>query len=453
MIVNSIFCIKDIYLVYVLIMKEKILSLFTNPTLRRKLLMTIALLALYRLLVRIPVPFADVGTILSATGQVGNSALGYFSMLLWGSLENFSIIAVGLAPYINASILMQLLGSLVPKIEELQEQWESGQKIISQYTRWLSVPLAFIQGIGMVFFINQIIPGAVNTGSSMLLLSAFALMVGSVILMWIGELITEYGLTNGTSLLIFASIVSGITSKLGSSVSSSGNPWQFALFVLTIVIVLIILSVLLIKTIKEIPIIYAKQGKVQQTSMLPFPLNPVGMVPIIFAIAFTSFPYLASQLITKVGSDTVWIMQVADWVNANFNIYVQNPSWYVTLFYFLLIVFFTFFYAIIQFNPEKIADNIQKRWWFIPSIRPGIETVNYINKILMHLCLWGGIGLGLLGIYSYVMNYIPFIQNLISSLWSIPVIVTGSGIVIVVGVVQELMNKVQSEMVMSKYDK
>jgi preprotein translocase subunit SecY len=223
------------------------------------------------------------------------------------------------------------------------------------------VPLAFVQGIGMVYFINQIIPGAVDTSTATLLLSAFALMVGSVVLMWIGELITEYGLTNGISLLIFASIVSGISSSLGGSIGTSSNPWQFLLFVLVIVVVLIILSVLLIKTIKEIPIVYAKQGKVQQTSMLPFPLNPVGMVPIIFAIAFTSFPYLASQLITKVGSNTVWVMQAAEWVNANFNIYVQNPSWYVTLFYFLLIIFFTFFYAIIQFNPEKIADNIQKR--------------------------------------------------------------------------------------------
>jgi preprotein translocase subunit SecY len=286
----------------------------------------------------------------------------------------------------------------------------------------------------MVYFINQILGGTIidTSNITVLLLSAFVLAVGSVILMWIGELITEYGLTNGISLLIFASIVSGISSSLGSSVATSASPWQFIIFVLVIVVVLIVLSVLLIKTIKEIPIIYAKQGKVQQTSMLPFPLNPVGMVPIIFAIAFTSFPYLASQLIIKIGSDTIWVMQAAEWVNANFNIYVQNPSWYVTVFYFLLIIFFTFFYAIIQFNPEKIADNVQKRGGFIPSIRPGIETVNYINKVLMHLCLWGGIGLGLLGIYSYLMNYIPFIQQLVQSLGSVPVIVTGSGIVIVV---------------------
>lgn len=436
-------------------MKEKILSLFTNPVLRRKLLITIGLLALYRLLVRIPVPFADVGVILNATGQIGDSALGYFAMLLGGSLENFSIIAVWLAPYINASIIMQLLGSLVPQLEELQEEWESWQKKIAQYTRWLSIPLAFVQGIGMIFFINQILGGTVidTSSTSILLLSAFALTVWSVVLMWLGELITEYGLTNGISLLIFASIVSGISSKLGSSIFSSASPWEYLIFVLVIVVALIILSVLLIKTIKEIPIVYAKQWKVEQTSILPFPLNPVGMIPIIFAIAFTSFPYLAAQMITKVGSNTARVTSAAAWIEANFNIYVQDPSWYVTLFYFLLIVFFTFFYAIIQFNPERIADNIQKRGGFIPSIRPGVETVNYINKVLMHLCLWGGVGLWFLGIYSYLMNYIPFIQNLIQSLWSIPVIVTGSGIIIVVWVVQELMNKIQSEMVMSKYDR
>jgi len=434
-------------------MKDRILSLFTNPVLRSKLLFTIAMLALYRLFVHIPVPFADVSVIMGATGQISNQAIGYFAMLLWWSLENFSIVAVGLAPYINASIMMQLLGSLVPKIEELQEQGEQWQKIISQYTRLLSIPLAFVQGIGMVYLINEIIPGAIVTSDiTVLLWSAFAMTVWSVMLMWIGELITEYGIANGTSILIFSSIVAGLWWSILNSVTTTAKPFQYVIFVLVVILILVLLSVLLIKTLKEIPIIYARQGKVQQTSVLPFPLNPVGMVPIIFAIAFASFPYLISQIILKLGTNTHWVARGAEWIDVNFNIYVQNPSMLVIVFYFALIIFFTFFYAIIQFNPEKIADNIQKRGWFIPSVRPGIETVQYINKILMHLCFWWGLGLGVLGIYNYVINYIPFIQQIVQSVGSIPAIVTWSGIIIVVWVVQELINKIQSEMVMGKYD-
>lgn len=155
---------------------------------------------------------------------------------------------------------------------------------------------------------------------------------------------------------------------------------------LAIVLVLVLLSILLIKTRKDIPVIYARQGQVQETASLPIPLNPVGMIPIIFAIAFATFPYLVSQIVINMGSQNQSIQGIAQWIEINFNIYTENPSRWVIIFYFILIVLFTFFYAMITFNPEKIADNIQKRGGFIPGIRPGEETANYLNKILMHLC-------------------------------------------------------------------
>ncbi len=280
----------------------------------------------------------------------------------------------------------------------------------------------------MVYFINYLLGGGViATDIGTLLLTAFALAVGSVILLWFGELITEKGISNGISILIFASIVAGITSQTYTYLGTSGSDLlSIVLFMLIIVLVLVVLSVLLILTRKDIPVVYARQGNVEETASLPIPLNPVGMIPIIFAIAFATFPYLVSQIVINTGSQNVMVQNIARWIEINFNIYTQQPSWIVIIFYFILIVLFTFFYALITFNPEKIADTIQKRGGFIPGIRPGEETANYLNSILMHLCFWGGTGLGIIGIYTYVLSYIPFVQQAAQSIGSIPVIVSGA---------------------------
>jgi len=432
---------------------KKIQEVFQNKSLKNKIIFTICMLALYRLLVFIPVPFVDIGALMTKTLDATNSGLGYFVMLLGGALDSFSLIAIGLAPYINASIIMQLMGTVVPKLEELTEQGEAGQQKIAQYTRYLSVPLAFVQGIGMVYFINYMLGGhVINTTMPTVLLAAFAMTVGSVWLMWIGELITEKGVSNGVSLLIFASIVSGITQKAYGEISSSANMPMMIVVMLVVVIGLILLSIFILKSIKEIPIIYSRRGKIQESSSLPIPMNPVGMVPIIFAIAFVSFPYVLSKLIMQFQAMNGKLMGVATWIESNLNIYTQNPAPLAIIFYFILIIVFTFFYTLIVFSPEKISDNIQKRGGFIPGIRPGKETAKYINGILMHLCLWGGVGLALIGIYSYVRNYIPFVQDIIQSIGSMPMIVTGSGVIIIVGVVQEFMSKIQTEMLMQKYD-
>ncbi|MFA7298722.1 MAG: preprotein translocase subunit SecY [Candidatus Absconditabacterales bacterium] len=433
---------------------KKIQEIRENPSIKKKIIFTLAMLALYRLLVFIPVPFVDITALMSKTISTGDSGVGYFIMLLGGSLDQFALIAVGLAPFINASIIMQLLGSVVPQLEELTEQGESGQQKIQQYTRYLSVPLAFLQSIGMVFFINYLLGGnVISTAPLSLIITAFTMTVGSVLLMWIGELITEKGVSNGTSLLIFASIVAGITQKIYSSMAGSDSIIGVTLFMLIIVLGLVLLSIFILKSIKEIPVIYARRGKVEESSSLPIPMNPVGMIPIIFSIAFVSFPYLISKLITQFQPANLKLVGMANWIEANLNIYTQQPGIPAIVLYFILIIVFTFFYTLIVFSPEKISDNIQKRGGFVPGIRPGKETAKYINGILMHLCLWGGAGLAFIGIYSYLLNYIPFIQTLVQSLGSLPVVVTGSGVIIIVGVVQEIMNKVKTDMLMQRYDK
>lgn len=411
------------------------------------------MLALYRLLVLIPVPFVDIAVLVERTLDTSSSGLGYFVMFLGWSLENFSLIAVGLAPYINASIIFQLLSAVIPHLEELTEQGEVGQQKIQQYTRYLTVPLAFVQGIGMVFFINYLLGGSViDTSIGTLLLSAFAMTVGAVLLMWFGELITEKGIANGISILIFSSIVAGMTQQVSVSLAASSSLVGILLFMLVIVIGLIILSIFILKSLKEIPIVYAKQGKVQETSMLPIPLNPVGMIPIIFAIAFITFPYLLGRLAIQFQPMNTNLVALANWIEVNLNIYSQQPALPAIILFFLLVVVFTFFYTMIVFSPERIADTVQKRGGFIPGIRPGEETAKYLNKILMHLCLRGGAGLAAVGVYSYVLNYIPFVQDIVLAVGSLPVVITGSGVIIIVWVVQDIMNKVSGELLTSKYD-
>lgn len=432
---------------------RKFKDIFGNKTIRNKILFTIGILALYRLLVLVPVPFVDIDLLIASTLDSSSAWLGYFVMFLWWSLENFSLIAVWLAPFINASIILQLLSAVIPHLEELTEQGEVGQQKIQQYTRYLTVPLAFVQGIGMVFFINYLLGGAViDTSFGTLMLSAFAMTVGAVLLMWLWELITEKGIANGISILIFSSIVAGMTQQVSVSIASASSLLWIILFMLVIVIALVILSIFILKSLKEIPIVYAKQGKVQETSLLPIPLNPVGMIPIIFSIAFITFPYLLWRLAIQFQPMNNNLVALANWIEVNLNIYSQQPALPAIILFFILVVVFTFFYTMIVFSPERIADTVQKRGGFIPGIRPGEETAKYINKILMHLCLRGGAWLAAVGVYSYILNYIPFVQDIVLAVGSLPVVITGSGVIIIVWVVQDIMNKVSSELLTSKYD-
>ena len=420
-----------------------------------KVWFTVGILAVYRLLIFIPVPFVDVSSVINSSLDAwAAGGFGYLVMLMWWALENFAIIAIWVSPYITASIILQLLSSVLPSLEELTEQGEVGQNKINQYTRLLTVPMAFLQWIGMTYLMNSMLWGnAVATDFGTILLVAFVLTVGAVLLMWLWELITEKWVSNGISLLIFASIVSGIFQKWYTSLTAGTNWFYMLLFMVAIVLVLIILSIFILKSTKEIPVIYTRSGKVQQSSILPIPMNPVWMVPIIFAMAFVSFPYLCFQLLHNFMPMNEKIANISNWIELHLNIYSTQPGWIAILCYVILIVAFTFLYAMITFSPDRISDNIQKRWWYVPWIRPWKATAKYINGVLMHLCLWWGIGLAIIACYTYIFNWIPFLQNIATALWWMPTVVTGSGIIIVVWVVQELINKIQTDMVMKRYEK
>jgi len=332
----------------------------------KKVYFTLGILAIYRLLIFIPVPFVDISSLMNQTVDAwAAGGFGYLVMLMWGALENFAIIAIWVSPYITASIILQLLTSVVPSLEELTEQWEVGHNKINQYTRFLTVPMAFLQWIWMTFLMNSMLGGnAVSTDIVTVLLVAFVLTVWGVWLVWLWELITEKWVSNGISLLIFASIVSWIFQKWYNSLTA-WTEWQWKyvlLFMIAIVLVLILLSVFILKSVKEIPVIYTRSGKVQQSSILPIPMNPVGMVPIIFAMAFVSFPYLCFQLLHNFMPMNEKIAAISNWIELHLNIYSTNPGWLAILCYVILIVAFTFLYAMITFSPDRISDNIQKRW-------------------------------------------------------------------------------------------
>ena len=421
----------------------------------KKIYFTLGILAIYRLLIFIPVPFVDISSLMSQTVDAwAAGGFGYLVMLMWGALENFAIIAIWVSPYITASIILQLLTSVVPSLEELTEQWEVGHNKINQYTRLLTVPMAFLQWIWMTFLMNSMLGGnAVSTDLTTVLLVAFVLTVWGIWLVWLGELITEKWVSNGISLLIFASIVSWIFQKWYNSLTAWTDWVYVLLFMVAIVLVLILLSVFILKSVKEIPVIYTRSGKVQQSSILPIPMNPVGMVPIIFAMAFVSFPYLCFQLLHNFMPMNEKITAISNWIELHLNIYSSNPGWLAILCYVILIVAFTFLYAMITFSPDRISDNIQKRWGYVPWIRPWKATAKYINWVLMHLCLWWGLGLAVIACYTYIFNWVPFLQNIATALGGLPTVVTGSGIIIIVWVVQELINKISTDMVMKRYEK
>lgn len=431
-------------------------ALFTNPVLRKKFIITLIGLAIYRLLVVIPVPFVNVDLLLAQTGAMAQSGLGNFLMLFGGSLDTFSIIAVGLWPFINASIIAQLLTVVVPHFEELQELGEQGQQQLQRYMRYMTFPFALIQSVGMVFFINSMMGWVIDTTSwTTIALASFTMAVGSMIVLFLSDWITEKWLTNGVSLIIFASIISGMVTQIFStftSIPSTSAFFSMLVFIVLVIGALTIASIFILKSYNQIPVIYARQGKIQETSKLPIPLNPVGMIPIIFSMAFVSFPYIISQFVSNMGYPSETVKYWANWIEINFNIYVQKPAIPVLIFYFILIIVFTYFYSLITFNPDRMADNIQQRGWFIPGIRPGQETANYIKTILNQLSIWWWAGLALIGIFTYLLYYIPLIQNFSTQVGSLPVIVTWSGIIIIVWVIQQLMDTIETERLMAQYD-
>lgn len=407
------------------------------PDIRRKLLITAAVLVVYRLIAHVPAAGID-RTSLQAL-FLGSPLLSLLDVFSGGTLANFSIMALGLAPYINASIILQLMTYVIPKLEELSKEGEFGQEKINQYTRFLTVPLAAMQSFGMYTLLRG--QGIIPTLSPLALIALIISMTaGSMFAVWLGELISEYGLSNGISFLIFAGIVARLPVTLGQSVAviTPEDLLKSGIFV-GIAALIIGLIVFMNEATRQIPINYARRvGRAGLSSAyLPLRLNQAGVIPIIFAVSLVLMPSLVSQFLSGVSNPQV--AQLATRIATSFN----PQSFIYNLFYFLLVFGFTYFYTAIVFNPEKISENLQKNGGFIPGIRPGAQTAKYLSNVLNRITLIGATFLGLIAVMpSFFQNAIG-VANLA---------IGGTGILIVVSVVLEITRELESQMVMKKYD-
>jgi preprotein translocase subunit SecY len=411
-----------------------------TPELRRKIVITLVLFVIFRLFAHIPIPGIDRVKLASLFSQ--NQFLGLLDIFSGGTLVNFSVLALGLNPYINASIILQLLTIVFPKLEELSKEGDFGREKINQYTRFITVPLAIVQSIGMYLLLRN--QGIVQTLNPLTLLSIVLTMTaGTVFVMWIGELITEYGVGNGISLLIFAGIVGRLPVSLGQTASVL-QPEAITNVILFGVIALIVIAgtVFMNEAVRRIPVHYARRIRGNKiyggnVSYLPLRVNQAGVIPIIFAVSLVLLPSLLGGFLQQLHNPIM--ANIGRLFTSLFN---PNSVSYNVI-YFLLVIGFTYFYTAITFNPGKIATEIQKYGGFIPGIRPGSPTANYLNYILTRITLAGALFLGILAVFPSIARGISGVSTLL---------VGGTGVLIVVSVVLETVKALEAQLVMRNYD-
>jgi preprotein translocase subunit SecY len=406
--------------------------------LRKKLIITLAILVFFRLAAHIPAAGID-RTSLSALFS-GSPLLSLLDVFSGGTLANFSIMALGLTPYINASIIVQLLTYIIPSFEELSKEGEFGQEKLNHYTRIITVPLSAFQGFGMYTLLRtqKVIVG-------LDLFSVIALIVtmtaGSMLAVWFGDLIEEYGIGNGTSFLIFSGIISRLPVTLGQSifVITSEDILRLLIFVALAVFIVGVI-VFMNEATREIPVSYARRagrGGGMSSSYIPLRLNQAGVVPIIFAVSLVLLPSLLSQFLVGVGNPKIANLA------ATINTYFKPSSLAYNIIYFFLVFGFTYFYTSVVFNPEKISENLQKGGGFIPGIRPGSQTTKYLSEILNRITMAGAVFLGLIAILPSFFQNVVGVANLA---------IGGTGILIVVSVVLQMVRDLEAQLVMKKYD-
>ena len=408
-----------------------------SPDVKRKLLITALILVVYRLTAHIPAAGIDTTSLKALFA--GSPLLSLLDVFSGGTLANFSILALGLGPYINASIILQLLTFAIPKLEELSKEGEYGQEKISQYTRFLTVPLATLQAFAMYTLLTGqgVIPKLPPTALVSLVITMTA---GTVFAVWMGELITEYGISNGVSFLIFAGIVARLPITLGQSMQvASGQDFIKVGVFLILTVIIVGLVVFMNEATRRIPINYARRVRERtlSSSYLPLRLNQAGVIPIIFAVSLVLLPSLLSQMLSNIPNAK--IAQAATNLVQAFD----PQSFLYNLVYFLLVVGFTYFYTAIVFNPEKISENLQKNGGFISGRRPGAQTTKYLSFVLNRITLVGAVFLGLIAILPSFFQSFVGVSNLA---------IGGTGILIVVSVVLEFTREIEAQLVMRKYE-
>jgi preprotein translocase subunit SecY len=429
--------------------------MFKVPDLRNKILFTLLILALYRLGSHLPAPGIDLGAVKTLKEQAAKTGgvLSFLTLFSGGALTQFALFALGIMPYITASIIMQILGVVIPKLEQWQQQGAVGQRKITQWTRYLTVAIALMQSTGLAFLFHNGGGGFFGRGNTTgldlfggqfniprVLLVVLTLTAGTALLMWMGELITQRGIGNGMSLLIFASVVSSIPAQGAAVKAEAGVDMLVMLTILALVVLVAIVFIELGQ--RRIPVQFAKRvvGRRMyggQSTYIPLKVNQAGVIPIIFASSVLYLPLLVSQVLPS--SEGSWGVKVQDWVNSNL---VQPDSIIYIVVYGLLIIGFTYFYTAITFDPHQQADTIRKQGGFIPGIRPGPQTEKYLGKILNRITLPGAL-------FIAIIALLPSILLAAANVKRFPF--GGVSILIAVGVALETMKQIDSRLMMRNY--
>ncbi|MEN8041768.1 MAG: preprotein translocase subunit SecY [Actinomycetota bacterium] len=423
---------------------------FRIHDLRNKILFTLFIFMLYRLGATIPVPGVDLEAVRDFANQAEQSGfVGLLNLFSGGALTQLSVFALGIMPYITASIILQLLTVVIPKLQALQEEGEHGRKVITQWTRYTTVVLALLQSTGFAYLFHS---GQFTQGVDLIpdftprnvVIIVITMTAGTALLMWMGELITQRGIGNGMSLLIFISIISQIPSQL-TTLNVNSQTYQFVIIVATM-IALTVGIIYIEQGQRRIPVQFSKRVRGRkvmggQSTYIPLKVNMAGVIPVIFATSIMYFPALLASALPSTG----WGAAVRDWIDQNM-LSTSGAGFSPSLWYIftlaLLVVFFTYFYTAIQFDPERQADMIQRQGGFIPGIRPGRATVEYLSHVLSRITLPGASYLALVTILPSILGYI----------WNVPVGLSGVSIIIVAGVALETAKQIESQLTMRNYE-
>jgi preprotein translocase subunit SecY len=423
---------------------QKFITALKDPILRKRIGFTIGALVVFRLLASIPIPGVDAANLSKLLGS--SQFFGFLNIFSGGGLSNLSIMMLGVGPFITASIIIQLLTMMFPSWKALMhEEGQAGRMKLSQYSRLLSAPLALIQAVGFIILLeNQnVLP---HLGTSSLIINVIVVTAGSILLMWIGELISEFGIGNGVSLIIFAGIISRLPTSLAQNyqklMSSGSSDISFYVAMVVVAVLAIAAVVYVTEAERSVPVTYAKQVRGNKvyggvSTYLPLRLNQAGVIPIIFALSIILFPQIIAKSLTGVSN------QVIASYAASFSVFFQN-LWVYGSFYFLLVVVFTYFYTAVTFDPTMISQNLQQGGAFIPGVRPGDHTRDYLAAIVTRITLVGAVFLGIIAILPIIIQ--GFSPDSTQSF-----AVGGTALLIVVSVVLDLLKKIEAQVSMREY--
>ena len=423
-------------------MLSKIIQVFKIKDLRKKIFFVLSLLVVFRVAAIIPVPGVDPARLKAFFD--GNQFFGLLNIFSGGALDNMSIVMLGIGPYITALIIMQLLTVIFPKVKELyQESGEAGRQKFNQYTRLLTIPLAFLQGYGLLALLqNQNVID--RLGVFDLVTNLIVVTAGTIFLMWLGELITEKKIGNGISILIFAGIIAGVPTIL-KQFYANFDPSMISTLIVFVVASLFVIAgvVYLNESTRNIPVSYAKRVRGAKmyggvSTYLPLKVNQAGVIPIIFAISILLFPQMIASLAQL--SNWAWLSAVSN----SFLGFFQPGTLFYTLSYFFLVVVFTYFYTAITFDPKQISENVQKQGGFIPGIRPGNPTRDFLHKVMNRVTLFGAVSLGIIAILPDIFRTFTGLATLT---------IGGTALLIAVSVVIDVIKQIKAQMVMHEYDK